>query len=635
MKILTDTGLMVLWNKIKQLVLGNRPYNPSEFSGKGYKVLEKNIQTVGGVKKNILTAVMLSEANTIYEIRYDFNLDEDITIPNNCVLKFDGGSINGEHTITGTNTDIQARLIKIFDTVTLAGTWKNSEFYLEWYGCYVNTSPDLFAKAHNKLYRLGLIKLQKGIYNSRGNIVLKNIQGYCDNGINSSKIYCFPSSDDDFGFAIGNDTTDVYNRTSGESISGIAFGLSSEKRGFDLFRIRATSMPNISNCSFNCLGYTLNETTFQAISQCSNETQVKELGGNVAMRICGACELVRINNCNFYADIPVISSGDFISIENSLFNAGKYGFANLYLKTGACGVYKADSYNEGVYGIFIEAGSFISEVNITDGRIERIEGYKDETIGNNGFSIKINNLEFRSQLNFNNLHLSEQCNGVYINSSKSDVNISFTNIAFLGYGPELKSKCFYLDNNPEGSYSDFPTIKVNKLIGVMKRLNICNNVLVLMNNSKENEAGTNSSFIPENCIICNKNFETYSPTITETPDSSILECYLKQRNNTYLVFPNQNKKDCIKYEVEIIATKENTQTLYTKCSFFKDENNLITPIETSEYIAINESPVTGKYTILYDSSKTILGWVNSFSYNNVFIKIKAIQFKEPYFTLKN
>ena len=36
MKILTDTGLMVLWNKIKQLVLGNRPYNPSEFSGKGY-----------------------------------------------------------------------------------------------------------------------------------------------------------------------------------------------------------------------------------------------------------------------------------------------------------------------------------------------------------------------------------------------------------------------------------------------------------------------------------------------------------------------------------------------------------------------------------------------------------------------
>lgn len=633
MKVLTDNSLTVLWNRLKKGILNNRNYEPTEFSGKGYKVLEKNIQTVGGIKKNILTPAMINQANTIYEVRYDFDLEKDITIPENCVLKFDGGSINGEHTITGTNTDIQAGLIKIFDTVTLAGTWKNSEFYLEWYGCYVNTSPDLFAKAHNKLYHLGLIKLQKGIYNSRGNIVLKKIQGYCNNGVNSTKIYCFPSSNDDFGFAIGNDTTDVLNRTSEESISGIAFGLASEKRGFDLFRIRATSIPNISNCSFNCLNYVLKETTFESISQCVNETQVKKLGGNVAMRIYGACERVRINNCNFYADIPVIASGDFISIENSSFNAGKYGFANLYLKSGSCGVYKTNSYNEGVYGIFIEAGSSMREVNITDGRIERIEGYKDETIGNNGFSIKINNLELRSQLSFSNLHLSEQCNGVYINSSKSNVNISFTNIAFLGYGPELKSKGFYLDNKPEGSYSDFPTIKVNKFIGSNKRLNICNNVLVLMNNSKENETGTNSNFIPENCIICNKTFETYSPTITETPDSSILECYLKQLKNTHLVFPGQDSKNCIKYEVEIVATKENTQTLYTKCSFFKDENNLITPIETSEYIAISAIPARDKYTILYDDTKTILGWVNHLYYDNVFIKIKAIQFKEPYFTL--
>lgn len=85
---------MVLWNKIKQLVLGNRSYNPSEFSGKGYKVLEKNIQTIGDVKKNVLTAVMLSEANTIYEIKYDFDLrGETIEIPEGCTLKFDGGTL--------------------------------------------------------------------------------------------------------------------------------------------------------------------------------------------------------------------------------------------------------------------------------------------------------------------------------------------------------------------------------------------------------------------------------------------------------------------------------------------------------------------------------------------------------------
>lgn len=94
MKILTDTGLMAFWNKIKQLVLGNRPYNPSEFSGKGYKVLEKNIQTVSGVEKNILTANMLSEANTTYEIRHDFDLGgETIEIQEGCTLKFEGGSL--------------------------------------------------------------------------------------------------------------------------------------------------------------------------------------------------------------------------------------------------------------------------------------------------------------------------------------------------------------------------------------------------------------------------------------------------------------------------------------------------------------------------------------------------------------
>ena len=113
---------MVLWNKIKQLVLGNRPYNPSEFSGKGYKVLEKNIQTVGGVKKNILTAIMLSEANTIYEIRYDFDLGgETIEMQEGCTLKFCGGSLkNGVLTLA--QTSIKSSPNHIFSNVVLQGS---------------------------------------------------------------------------------------------------------------------------------------------------------------------------------------------------------------------------------------------------------------------------------------------------------------------------------------------------------------------------------------------------------------------------------------------------------------------------------------------------------------------------------
>ena len=95
-------------------------------------VLKKNI--VNG--KNILTQEMINKPNAIYEIRYDFDLNgEEITIPEGCMLDFNGGSISGLHTLTGSNTGIQAGLVKIFSTdVTLAGTWNVVEAYPEWFG---------------------------------------------------------------------------------------------------------------------------------------------------------------------------------------------------------------------------------------------------------------------------------------------------------------------------------------------------------------------------------------------------------------------------------------------------------------------------------------------------------------------
>lgn len=132
MKILTDTGLMAFWNKIKQLVLGNRPYEPTEFSGKGYKVLEKNIQTIGGVKKNILTANMINQPNTIYEIRYDFDLGgETIEILEGCTLKFEGGSLSNGN-IKGNSTIIKSYPIQIFKNISILGSW-NCVSYPEWF----------------------------------------------------------------------------------------------------------------------------------------------------------------------------------------------------------------------------------------------------------------------------------------------------------------------------------------------------------------------------------------------------------------------------------------------------------------------------------------------------------------------
>ena len=77
------------------LKLKDRAYDSLNASGKGYKILRKNWQQINGERKNVLTQEMINEPNTIYEIRYDFDLNGvAITIPERCELKFNGGSFN-------------------------------------------------------------------------------------------------------------------------------------------------------------------------------------------------------------------------------------------------------------------------------------------------------------------------------------------------------------------------------------------------------------------------------------------------------------------------------------------------------------------------------------------------------------
>ena len=54
------------------LKLKDRAYDSLNASGKGYKILRKNWQTINGERKNVLTQDMINEPNTVYEIKYDF-----------------------------------------------------------------------------------------------------------------------------------------------------------------------------------------------------------------------------------------------------------------------------------------------------------------------------------------------------------------------------------------------------------------------------------------------------------------------------------------------------------------------------------------------------------------------------------
>lgn len=98
----------------------DREYRPVVASGKGYKILRRN--WVNNV--NVLTQDMVNESNTIYEVRYDFDLQgKTITLLTNSSFRFMGGTINNG-TIVMTDGDlINVRSFNEAGTATFSGTF--------------------------------------------------------------------------------------------------------------------------------------------------------------------------------------------------------------------------------------------------------------------------------------------------------------------------------------------------------------------------------------------------------------------------------------------------------------------------------------------------------------------------------
>ena len=95
--------------------------------------------------------------NTIYEIRYSFNLGgAQVNLPSNCVLKFDGGNItNG--ILNGRQTKIESTPAHIFDNVSIIGSWDVAESYVEWFGAIGDGQHDdgpAFRQALNSTFRV-------------------------------------------------------------------------------------------------------------------------------------------------------------------------------------------------------------------------------------------------------------------------------------------------------------------------------------------------------------------------------------------------------------------------------------------------------------------------------------------------
>lgn len=125
--------------------LKDRPYIPGTFGGKGYKIIRQNIVTENRSNSNILTQDMLSESNTVYAIRYDFDLGgAEITVPEGCTLRFDGGSLkNG--TIIGNKTIIESdKYSHIFRSLNLKGSFDKLLCSVCWFGAITSSNNNKF-----------------------------------------------------------------------------------------------------------------------------------------------------------------------------------------------------------------------------------------------------------------------------------------------------------------------------------------------------------------------------------------------------------------------------------------------------------------------------------------------------------
>lgn len=133
-----DIKAIIDSNGIKELKFADKAYNPAEFSGLGRVILRKNI--IQG--KNVLTQEMINKPNTIYVIRYDFDLNgATINVPENCTLDFQGGSLK-DGTLNGNNTLLVSFPYHIFYNIKLKNRFNIENLYVEWFGVKPNINID-------------------------------------------------------------------------------------------------------------------------------------------------------------------------------------------------------------------------------------------------------------------------------------------------------------------------------------------------------------------------------------------------------------------------------------------------------------------------------------------------------------
>lgn len=129
--------------------------------------------------RNIITPIMINQSNTIYEIRYDFDLNgATIEMQEGCTLKFEGGCLHNG-IVKGNNTHIAESKVKLFDNIILRGSFDVPFLYYDNFGVIAdsedNNNSDIINKTNNfiKSTNINTLTFASSLYYINKQIVIE------------------------------------------------------------------------------------------------------------------------------------------------------------------------------------------------------------------------------------------------------------------------------------------------------------------------------------------------------------------------------------------------------------------------------------------------------------------------------
>ncbi|MBQ8867003.1 MAG: hypothetical protein IJ013_04695 [Bacteroidaceae bacterium] len=130
--------------------------------------MKREVLSVGGA---LAQNVFSDGVDTIYVIQGDYTLNgESVTIPANCTLDFQGGSLSNG-TLIGNRTMIVASPHKIFQNITISGTWLINWAYAEWFGALGDGTTDDTTALNTALTAFKNVQLGRRCYCLNNNTI--------------------------------------------------------------------------------------------------------------------------------------------------------------------------------------------------------------------------------------------------------------------------------------------------------------------------------------------------------------------------------------------------------------------------------------------------------------------------------